>query len=95
MAKAATICKVRQDLRISHRQLDDDLRDQVDACLADLIMCGIQIPSEEDPIVLNAIKLWCRANYTDDTGKAAAYQARYDALKGSLQMAEGYGGGLL
>ena len=55
-------------------------------------VCGVQDPNAKDPLILNAIKLYSRAAYTDDTDKAAAYQARYDALKSCLMMAEGYGG---
>jgi hypothetical protein len=52
----------------------------------------VQNPGEGDPLILNAVKLFCKASYTDDTGKAVAYQARYDAMKSCLMMAEGYGG---
>lgn len=83
--------KIKTDLRISHTALDDDLNDQISACLSDLQVCGIQDPSESDPLIINVIKLWCRANYTDDPERAAAYQARYDAMKACLMMAEGYG----
>lgn len=84
--------KVKTSLRISHNLLDDDLLDTIEACLADLKVCGVQDPGESDPLILNAVKLFCKASYTDDTGKAAAYQARYDAMKSCLMMAEGYGG---
>ena len=82
--------KVKTNLRISHSVLDDDLTDTVDACLRDLKVCGIADPQPTDPLILNAIKLYCKTAYTDDTDKAAAYQARYDALKSCLMMAEGY-----
>jgi hypothetical protein len=84
--------KVKTSLRISHSVLDDDVTDSVEACLADLKVCGVLDPDVADPLILNAIKLYSRVAYTDDTGKAAAYQARYDALKSCLMMAEGYGG---
>jgi hypothetical protein len=84
--------KVKTSLRISHSALDDDLADTIDACLADLKVCGVQDPQATDKLILNAVKLFCKAAYTDDQGKAAAYQARYDALKSCLMMAEGYGG---
>ena len=84
--------KVKTSLRISHNVLDDDVADTIDACLADLKVCGVIPQHDADPLILNAVKLFCKAAYTDDMGKAAAYQARYDALKSCLMMAEGYDG---
>lgn len=86
-----TLTKIKQALRITHSKLDEDIRADIDACLADLRMAGIVYATEEDPLILNAIKLWCRTFYTDDVVKAAEYLKRYEALKASLQMAEGYG----
>lgn len=82
--------KIKTSLRISHSKLDDDVTDSIEACLRDLKVCGVQVTGATDPLILNAIKLYCKAAYTDDTGKAAAYQERYDALKSCLMMAEGY-----
>lgn len=87
--------KVKAKLRISHTVLDEDLEDTISACMKDLEVCGVRIPvpadpQETDPLILNAIKLYCRAEFTDDTDKAADYMARYDALKSCLMMADGY-----
>lgn len=86
-----TLDKIKINLRISHNVLDDDLTDTISACLADLRVCGVFDPQADDPLILNAIKLYCRAEYTDDTSKAAAYKERYDALKSCLMMASEYG----
>ena len=86
-----TLDKIKINLRISHNVLDDDLTDTISACLADLRVCGVLDPQADDPLILNAIKLYCRAEYTDDTSKAAAYKERYDALKSCLMMASEYG----
>ena len=83
--------KIKLALRIKHGKLDGDIQADIDACKADLKVCGIVHAPENDPLIFNAIKLWCRAAYTDDTAKAAEYLKRYDALKACLQMAEGYG----
>jgi hypothetical protein len=85
------LTKVKQALRISHDKLDGDIWDNVQACLADLGAHGIQKLEETDPLILNAIKLYARAHYTDDTAKAAEYLARYKELRSSLQVAKGYG----
>lgn len=89
------LMKIKNNLRISHNALDEDLSDTIDACLADLKVCGVHAPSdpeaqEPDPLILNAIKLYCRAAFTDDPGKSAAYMERYNSLKSCLMMASGY-----
>lgn len=92
----AILAKVKTSLRISHTVLDEDVADSVNACLADLRMAGILESKLDgsrglDPLILNAVKLYCKAGYTDDTAKAARYQDGYDALKACLMLAEGYG----
>ena len=89
MAIESLLPKIKTNLRISHSVLDGDLTDTIAACLADLTICGVQV-AETDPLILNAVKLYCRKEYTDDTGKAAEYQKRYDALKSCLMMASEY-----
>ena len=91
MATEATLNKVKQSIRRSHNKLDEDLMGDIDACLADLKTCGVLKTDETDPLIFNAIKLWCRSLNTDDTIKAAEWLRRYDALKACLMMAEGYG----
>ena len=86
-----TLMKIKQGLRISHSKLDDEIEADIEACLADLRMVGVIYATESDPLIYNAIKLWCRWLYTDDPVKSAEYMKRYEALKGSLMMAEGYG----
>lgn len=89
------LSKVKKSIRVTHTALDEDIIDSIGAALSDLRMCGIAPekldPSQElDPLILNAVKMYCKKEYTDDTAKAARYQEGYDALKSSLMMAEGY-----
>lgn len=86
-----TLSKIKLALRIKHAALDDDIQAEIDACLADLYVCGVTYADDEDPLIYNAIKLWCRSVFTDDPAKGAEYLRRYDALKSCLMMAEGYG----
>ena len=57
MATKETIAKIKTDLRISHTALDADLSDAIDACLEDLVICGIHDPDETDKTILAAVKL--------------------------------------
>lgn len=86
-----TLEKIKLAIRRSHDKLDEDLQADIDACLADLRVVGIIHAGEEDPLIFNAIKLYCRAMNTDDPTKGAEYLKRYEALKSCLMMAEGYG----
>ena len=86
-----TLTKIKLALRTSHTKLDDDIQADIDACMADLKVCGIIHPDESDPLIFNAIKLYCRSLYTDDTAKATEWLRRYNELKACLMMAEGYG----
>lgn len=90
------LAKVKTSIRIRHTVLDDDVLDNIHACLADLRGCGVlaskvDVSQELDPLILNAVKLYCKAEYTDDPAKAARYTEGYDKLKAFLMMAEGYG----
>lgn len=91
MADAAIVTKIKLGLRISHNVLDADIGADIDACLKDLEVCGIIEPTATDPLIFNAVKLYCRSVYTDDPAKGAEYLRRYEALKSCLMMAEGYG----
>lgn len=82
---------IKKGIRRTHDKLDDDLQGDIDACLADLHVCGVVYATTDDPLIVNAVKLYCRAMNTDDTVKSAAYMQRYEALKSCLMMAEGYG----
>lgn len=89
------LTKIKASIRITHDKLDEDVSDTITACLADLKVCGLRdekldVDKELDPLILNAVKLYCKAAYTDDPVKAARYQGGYDALKSCLMMAEGY-----
>lgn len=86
-----TLEQIKLAVRITHNKLDADIQADIDACLADLRICGVNYAAPDDPLMVNAIKLWCRSLYTDDVVKGAEYMRRYEALKSSLMMAEGYG----
>lgn len=89
------VLKIKTNIRIKHTALDEDISDTIEAALSDLEVCGINVhivtdSGEQDPLILNAVRLFCKVEYTDDTGKAAEYQRRYDSLKSCLMMSGKY-----
>lgn len=93
MAMPETIEKVRTSLRISHHKLDEAIGDTIDACLIDLKNCNVVNTAEDDPIILNALKLNAHAQpeFNDDPADCAAWADRYSQLKASLSYSVGYG----
>jgi len=83
--------KVKLSIRRSHSKLDDDLLDEINECLADLKVCGVVYAETTDPLIVNAVKLYCRSTNADDPAKSAEWLRRYEALKACLMMADGYG----
>ena len=83
--------KVKTAIRIKHTVLDSEIMDNIQACLLDLQMHGIVHKDVEDQLVQNAVKLYCKAEYTDDLTKAEKYAQRYRELRDCLKVAEGYG----
>ena len=86
-----TLTKIKLALRVSHSKLDEDIQADIDACLADLEACGVVRATTDDPLIYAAVKLWCKASYTDDPDKGAEYLRRYESMKGSMMMTTGYG----
>lgn len=86
-----TLDKIKMSLRTSHNKLDEDIQADIDTALADLRMHGVIHKDESDPLIFNAVKLYCKSCYTDDPAKGAAFRDRYAAMRDCLKVAEGYG----
>ena len=91
MATETILQKVKLSLRTRHDQLDEDIQADIDACEADLKMHGVIYAAIDDPLMFNAVKLYCKSLYTDDPVKSAAFLQRYEKLRDCLKSAEGYG----
>jgi hypothetical protein len=95
---SAIVQKIKTNIRIKHTVLDDDIADTIAAALTDLRVCGVHVPVDTDsvksldPLILNAVKLYCKSEYDPDQAKSAEYLARYDKLKSCLMMAHEYAG---
>lgn len=82
--------KVRQALRITHEKLDDELQDVINACVYDLLVAGIKKIDENDPLIQQAVKTYCKAEYEQDVNKANRLTQAYVSLKISLSLCGDY-----
>lgn len=85
--------KVKLALRISHEFLDSDIQDTIDSARAEMVRSGIvknKAYSEEDTLILNAIKTYCLANYCSDEKKADGYRTSWEYQLECLRKSIGY-----
>ena len=80
---------VKRALSLTTTAYDEELQELIDAALADLGLAGIDNSLISDPLVIQAVKTYCRANFKspDDYDKLIE---SYSAQKGQLQIATGY-----
>lgn len=90
MAIAPILDRVKLAIRRSHSNLDIDLQADIDACLQDMSMRGIESPNPNNSLVFSAIKLYCLSTTCDDPVKGAAYYQRYEDLRDSMLLNSSY-----
>ncbi len=81
--------KIKQSLRINHSKLDDEIDDFISACKADLRRIGVKKIDEKDPLILQAIKLFVKAQ-VDFEGQGERFTKAYEMLAQSLSLSGDY-----
>lgn len=84
MANEPILNRVKLAIRRSHSILDSDLQADIDACLQDMTMRGMQSPNPENSLVFAAIKLYCKSTTAKDPTEGAAFFQRYEDLRDSM-----------
>lgn len=82
--------KIRLALRIKSNKTDSDIQDLIDAAKLDLSISGVKVIKEDDPLIIQAVKLYCKANYGLDNNESEKYLKAYDGLKTSLALCGDY-----
>ena len=82
--------KIKKSLRISISQLDDEVQDLIDAAILDLSISGVINFTDDDPIILRAIIIYCKANFGLDNADSEKYQSSYNSLKNHLALCGDY-----
>ena len=82
--------KIKKALRISHEHLDDEITDMINACLLDLNISGVRIINENDPLIIQAVKVYCKANAGLNNDDSEKFQRSYNSLKTHLSLCGDY-----
>lgn len=83
------LASVKRSLRITTTAFDDEIRELILAGMNDLGIAGVVPPSQENPLILTALKTYVRVRFgsPDEYDKL---KAAYDEQKAQLSMATGY-----
>lgn len=84
-----TLKSVRLALRLTGDTLDPEILEAIEACKYDLKLAGIVNFPDNDPLILQAIKLYAKGNFGfADMGER--WLQAYESLKISLSLAGDY-----
>lgn len=80
---------VKLALGITVNAYDAEIQDLIDAALLDLGIAGVEGYNQNDKLVLQAVKTYCRAHFRSPADYDRL-KASYDEQKGQLMIATGY-----
>lgn len=83
--------RVKLSLRIRNSTiLDSDIEDIIEAAKADMLLSGITNMYEEDPLIIQAIKYYARANFALDNNESEKFRSAYENLRDKLSLSKEY-----
>ena len=81
---------IKLALRIKSSAFDEEISDLIQSAEIDLKISGIINAKEDDPLIRQAIKTYCKANFGLDNKDSEKYQKSYDMLKQHLSLCGEY-----
>lgn len=82
--------RVKKALRITSSAFDEEIAGLIEAAQADLLMAGIYIVDDTDPLIRRAITVYAKANFGFDNPDADRFQDSYIMLKQHLCLSGDY-----
>lgn len=84
---------VKKTLRVTHNGLDEDeIVPLIEAAKKELAVAGVKRIEESDPLIVRAIKAYCKANFGYDNPDSEKFQKSFDSLKNTLSQVGEYNG---
>lgn len=86
-ASAELLKKAKTALRIksNNEDIEDEIKDLIESCIADLQLAGVNTIDEKDPLIISAVKQYCKG-YFGSSDKADEYKKAYESIKLSLSL---------
>jgi hypothetical protein len=87
------VATIRQRLRNSSNALDSEITDLINAARADLVLGGVlesKAEDESDPLILQAISTYVKAEFGLDNDDSEKYRASYKEQRNGLTLSDRY-----
>lgn len=87
------IAKIRQRVRGSSATFDGEITDLINAARADLVRGGVlktKAEDESDPLILQAVATYVKAEFGLDNEDADKYRASYREQRNGLTLSDDY-----
>lgn len=81
--------KLKKAVRVKSDIASEELEDLAEACVKDLEIAGVYCENDDDQLYMQALKLYCKANYGYDKD-SEKFRAAYAALKDSMSLSGDY-----
>lgn len=82
--------KIKLKMRISHDGINEDIQQNIDACLLDLERVGVN-SSKDTELRTKAVELYCKWQF-DYAGKGELFEKNYEKLRDAMSLCELYRG---
>lgn len=82
--------KIKLILRIKGNVFDDEISDLIESAKLDLNISGVINTDENDPLIYQAIKTYCKAQFGLDNKDSEKYQMSYESLRNHLALCGDY-----
>jgi hypothetical protein len=88
----ALIDDVKAVIRVNSSTQDIEIENLISACMSDLLLSGVTVTNQNDPLIKRAIMLYVKTHFGYDNPDAERLQQAYLLLKTHLSLAEDYTG---
>ena len=82
--------KIKVSLRVKSNSLNSEIEDLIESAILDLKISGVNKIDKQDPLIVQAVKMYCKANFGLENKDFEKYQKAYDNLKQHLTLCGDY-----
>lgn len=86
------VANVKKKLRLSNDKFNDEIQDNINSCMSDMELVGVNTTPVDSELIDKAIELYCKWQF-DYMGKGERFESNYKSLRDTMSLTETYGKG--